>query len=369
MATGWVWHEHYMWHNTGQAGGIFPSSLTIEPGRHFENAETKRRLRNLVEVSGLLDQLVPIRPRAATVDEIARIHDRDYIERVKALSDGMGGEVGIAAPVGPKSFEIAQLSAGGVMAACDAVMAGRVRNAYALVRPPGHHAERAQGMGFCLFCNGAVAIRHLQATHGVKRVAVVDWDVHHGNGTQQAFWDDPDVLTISVHQDRCFPADTGHVHENGGAGAEGACLNLPLPPGCGVGAYEAAFDRVVIPALHRFRPDFILVSCGFDAGAWDPLGRMQMHSDGYRSLTAKVMAAADALCGGRIVAAHEGGYCQTTVPFLGLAVIETMAGIRTGVEDPFLGFFAALGGQDLQPHQDAAIRAAEALLTNVPSKG
>jgi len=365
MKTGFVYHELYMWHNTGNYAGVVPYGNPVQPGEHVENPETKRRLRNLLEVSGLLGQLQTLEARAATEEEILRYHTRDHLERVKALSAEHGGDGGNLSPLGRGSYEIALLSTGGVIRAVDAVMKGEVNNAYALVRPPGHHALADSSMGFCAFGNAALAGLHAMEVHGLDRIAYVDWDVHHGNGTQAAFWEDPRALTISVHQDRCFPVDSGFVGENGEGAGKGFNMNIPLPPGCGVGAYEAAFDRVVIPALQAYRPQLIIVPCGFDAGAHDPLGRMQMHSEGYRNLTRKMMAAADELCEGRLVLCHEGGYNAATVPFYGLAVIEQLSGSRTEVVDPFLELMTALGGQELQPHQEAAIGEAQALVDNL----
>ncbi|MBL8183203.1 MAG: class II histone deacetylase, partial [Blastocatellia bacterium] len=245
-----------------------------QPGEHAENPETKRRLRNLIEVSGLIDHLTPIKPRYATEEELARFHTREHIARIKALSAENGGDASYLTPFGKGSFEIAQLAAGGVMAAFDAVIEGRVANAYALVRPPGHHATADVGMGFCLFGNAVVAILRAQIVHKVGRIATIDWDVHHGNGTQSAFYDRNDVLTISLHQDNLFPADSGALAENGTGKGEGFNLNIPLPPGCGDGAYAAAFEQVVIPALHKFKPELIVVPSGFDGSGVDPLGRM-----------------------------------------------------------------------------------------------
>lgn len=353
-----------MWHNTGNANLLFPSSLTVQPGEHVENAETKRRIRNLLEVSGVLDRLVTIRPRYATEDEIARVHTRDHIARMKAISAAGGGDASPLSPLGNGSFEIALLAAGGTMAAMDAVLTGEVSNAYALVRPPGHHAERGTGMGFCIFGNVPVAIEHAKATHGLGRVVTVDWDVHHGNGTQDAFYDRDDVLVISLHQDGLFPIGTGGHAERGTGKGEGYNLNIPLPPGCGNGAYVEAFARVVIPAIEAYRPDMIVVPSGFDASAVDPMGRMMVTSEGYRQMTAMLMEVADRLCGGRILMSHEGGYSPMYAPYCGLAVLEEMCAWKSPVDDPWLPH-ALWAQQDLQPHQAAAIAGAERLLAGI----
>lgn len=366
MTTGFVWHERYMWHDTGSHAGVLPAVFPVQPGQHAENPETKRRFKNLLEVSGLLDKLVLLAPRAATRDEILKVHTAAYIARIEADSNARGGDAGGLTPFGPGSFEIALLSAGGVIAATDAVLDGTVRNAYALVRPPGHHAMPDSGMGFCMLANAAIAGRHALDVRKLDRIAYVDWDVHHGNGTEAIFWDDPRALTISLHQDRCFPPDTGGLDAIGGGAGEGANINIPLPPGSGVGAYEAAFARVVIPALRKFKPALIFVPSGFDAGGHDPLGRMMMHSDGYRRLTEMLMTVADSVCGGRIVMCHEGGYNPPTVPFYGLAVMEALSGLSTGIADPFMALLGGMGGQELQPHQAAVIDQAARLVDRIP---
>ena len=366
MTTGWLCHELYFWHDTSTYASFFPPSLTIEPGIHSENPQTKRRMRNLVEVSGLLPHLVALEPRPASEDELARWHDRAYIARIKAGSGRVKGDDEGLTPYGQGSFEIACLAAGGTIIATEAVLGGMVANAYALVRPPGHHAVASNGMGFCLFGNVAVAVMHARAAHRVGRVAVVDWDVHHGNGTQAAFYGERDVLTISMHQDRLFPLDSGGIEENGQGRGQGANLNVPLPAGSGDGAYRAAFERVVVPALERFAPELIVVACGFDASGADPLGRMLVTSDGFRELTSMLMAAAGRLCGGRLVLSHEGGYSEMHAPFCGLAVVETLCGHRTGVIDPRLASMAAVAGHDLLPHQEQAIARAAALVERVP---
>jgi len=361
MTTGFVVHERYMWHDTGSAAHFLPSGGFIEPGRHDENPETKRRFRGLIEATGLADHLTHLSPVVATEDDLLRYHTREYVDKVKSFSAANGGEAGIDAPVGRGTFEIALLAVGGLFRAYDAVIGGEVDNAYALIRPPGHHALPDMGIGFCLFGNNVLSIKRAKELHGVERVAVVDWDVHHGNGTQFAFYEDPSVLTISVHQENFLPPDSGTIEETGAGAGEGYNINVPLPAGSGVGAYLAAFERVVVPALLAFRPDLVVVSSGLDAAAFDPLARMMLHSECYRSLTRMLLDVALEVCDGRLVMAHEGGYDAAYVPFCGLAVLEEMSSVRTECEDPFLPIIAGFGGQELRPHQDEAICRAQAL--------
>jgi acetoin utilization deacetylase AcuC-like enzyme len=181
--TGFVFEELYLWHHTGASAGVMPHGLAVEPGQHFESPESKRRIRNVLDVSGLLDRLVRLRAEPVDEDYLAQFHTREHIARIKSHSAASGGDAGIQTPFGQGGFEIAQLAAGGTLQALKATLNGKVKNAYALVRPPGHHAERDRGRGFCLFGNIALAVMHARAQLGVGRVAIVDWDVHHGNGT------------------------------------------------------------------------------------------------------------------------------------------------------------------------------------------
>lgn len=356
--TGYVFAERFLWHDPGSIS----FSKWVEPGEPWENKETKRRMHSLLDVSGLLSELVPISPRSATREEITRFHTVEYHDRIVHESglDG-GGDGGELARFAQGGYEIAALSAGGVLAACEEVKSGRIENAYCLVRPPGHHAIKARGMGFCIFSNVALAALHCKLALGWPRVAIVDYDVHHGNGTQDCFWNDPDVLFISLHQADNYPQQTGALTEVGGPDALGTTINIPLPPGSGSGCYAYAFDTVVIPALHRFKPDIILVSSGFDASDADPLGSMMLSSQDFKSFTEKMLAAAKTLCGGRIVFAHEGGYSKDYVPFCGLAVLEALSGHATAVVDPYLDEIRQRGYQDLQPHQAALVDAAASL--------
>jgi acetoin utilization deacetylase AcuC-like enzyme len=365
MATGFLFHEKYMWHDTGSAALWYPAGPLVQPGEHAESPETKRRLRNLLEVVDLLDHFVPLKPRMAGEEEILRVHTADYVRSIKTKSDAWGGNAGDGTPFGRGSYEIAQLSTGGVMAALDAVVEGSVTNAYALVRPPGHHAEPDMGRGFCIFANIAIAIRHAKAVHGIDRVAVVDWDVHHGNGTQKIFYEDPSVLTISIHQDSWYPSESGHLNETGTGAGEGYNINVPLPPGSGREPYLETFKRVVAPALTAFRPELIVVASGFDGSIYDPLGRMMVTSEVYREMTRTLKTVAAEVCGNRLLLSHEGGYSAAYVPYCGLAVMEELSGRNSGVEDPFLESVSSVGGHQLYPHQDEVIAQAETLAKRV----
>ena len=363
MTTGYVWHEIYAWHDTNlNRLGHAPAGPTAQPFPHAESPETKARLAGLVEVSGLLDELVKIPARAATEEDLLRVHTSAHVESIKAQSAAGGGDAGDGVtPFGRGSYEIARLAAGGTIAATEAVLAGTVDNAYALVRPPGHHATREQGMGFCLFANVAVAIEWARAHHGVERIAVVDWDVHHGNGTQSVFEADPDVLTVSLHQDGLFPVLSGAMDERGVGAGEGSVLNVPLPAGTGNGGYVDALRDAVVPALTDFRPELLLVASGFDASAMDPLGNMVVTSSGYREMTRILLDAAADLCDGRLVMSHEGGYSPVYVPYCGLAVLEELSGHRTGVLDPFEDGYIELPAQTTSEAQRAVIAAAAGL--------
>ncbi len=351
MTTGFVWDERYAWHQQG----LMPLGPDTEPFPGPDTPETKRRIYSLVQTSGLAEHLTPLASRLATEDELKRLHTADHVERVKRVSAAGGGSVGESVSIGEGGYEIAALATGGCLVAVDAVLEGRVDNAYALVRPAGHHAEAAQGRGFCVFGNTALAAHHARVTHSVVRLAIIDWDVHHGNGTEDAFYTDPNVLTISIHQDRNYPIDRGQVDALGEGAGKGANINLPLPPGSGHGAYIGVIEQVVLPALKAFKPELIMIASGVDASARDPLGRMLCSGETYRGMTDLLMSAASDLCNGRLVACHEGGYAPTPAPFCTLAILESMAGHRTGIIDPMAERLAQTPGHTLLPEQQAII--------------
>ncbi len=365
MTTGFVWDERFAWHQQG----AMPLGPDAEPYPGPDTPETKRRIYSLVQTSGLGAKLTCLDPRPATVEELSRLHDADYVERVRQISAEGGGSVGETVSIGEGGFEIAALAAGGCITAVDAVLEGRVDNAYALVRPAGHHAEAGRGRGFCVFGNTVLAALHARAVHGIERLAIIDWDVHHGNGTEDAFDADPNVLTLSIHQDGNYPDGRGELDDRGEGAGEGANINIPLPPGSGHEAYVRTIERVVLPALRTFRPDLIMIASGVDASARDPMGRMLCSAETFRAMTELVMAAAEDLCGGRLVACHEGGYAPTHAPFCTLSIIETLAGERTGVVDPMAARLSKTPGHAIQPAQAAVIEAAARLAVAVPKGG
>ena len=295
-----------------------------------------------------------------------RVHDREYSERLQRESgQPAGGDAGDGiSPFGKNGYDIMLLAAGSAIAAVEAVVAGAVDNAYALVRPSGHHALADHGMGMAYLGNLAIAAKHARAELGVERIAVVDWDVHHGNGTQTAFYDDPDVLTISLHQENVFPPGSGGIEERGEGAGHGTAINVPLPPGTGDGGYDYAVRTVVVPAIRRFAPDLVLVASGFDAGAMDPLARQMLSSEGFRTMARQVLDAAREVCDGRVAMIHEGGYSPVYVPFCGLAVMEERGGARV-LPDPYLALVQGFGGQGLQPHQRAVVDEVAALVGDV----
>lgn len=328
MTTGFFMDERCFWHAGGNYAFTMPIGGLVQPlasGGLPENPETKRRLRNLMEVTGLMAELDVRSAQQATRDDLLRVHPAAYLDDFKRLSDTGGGELGLRTPFAAGGFEIAALSAGLSIAAVEAVASGDLQNAYALSRPPGHQALPDFPNGFCLLANIAIAIEAAKAKGLVNRVAVLDWDVHHGNGTEAIFYHRDDVLTISLHQEGNYPLDTGALADRGKGAGEGYNINLPLHAGSGHTAYLHALDRIVIPALEAFQPDMIIVACGFDAAIVDPLARMQATAKTFAAMTRKIKATAQKLCDGKLVLVHEGGYSEAYVPFCGHATIAALA--------------------------------------------
>lgn len=291
------------------------------PG-HPESAGRLRAIVSFLESEGVLSKLQRIEPRDATSEDLALVHSQALIEGVRAASEsGRQGWIDVDTYVVAKSWAAALRSAGGVLAATDAVLAGEVDSAFALVRPPGHHAGPSYAMGFCLFDNVAVAAAHAIQRRGLERVAIIDFDVHHGNGTQDAFERDPRVLYFSTHQYPFYPG-TGNWDETGA----GNIINVPLPRGCRDAEFLAAYRDVCAPALRRFQPQLILVSAGFDAHFADPLAQELVSCRGYYDIATLLRELAGELCEGRIVFALEGGYDHTALAWSARACFDALLG-------------------------------------------
>ena len=288
--TGIVRDNRYLEHDTG--------------GYHVENPQ------RLVHIYRALDDLdglfVDIPPRAATREEITAVHDPEYVDRIAATAGKEPHHLDADTVTSPKTYEVSLLAAGGVLAAIDAVM-GDLANAFALVRPPGHHAEGDRAMGFCIFNNVAIGARYARSKHGLERILIVDWDLHHGNGTQHTFYTDPHVLYFSTHQYPYYPG-TGHYTEIGEGEGKGYTVNCPLSPGYGDADYANILRHCLRPIALAYQPQLILVSAGFDIYHRDPLGGMAVTEKGFARLTDIIMEIAHTVCEGRMVMTLEGGY-------------------------------------------------------------
>lgn len=296
--TGFVYHPDYLAHDMG---AYHPES----PGR-------LRAIVSRLETTGLLPQLIQIAPHPPDADWIGswvtQVHAPAYLKHLQGHVPEQGRiSLDPDTSMSSGSLNAAYLAVGGVLAAADAIVEGRAQNVFCAVRPPGHHAESTHAMGFCLFNNVAIAARYLQKRHGLERVAIVDWDVHHGNGTQHTFYEDPSVYFFSTHQYPYYPG-TGKADETGSGRGQGYTKNVPLPAGMGDAEYVRIFDTVLRPALKAYRPDAIIISAGFDAHRDDPLAGMQLSTDGYRVLSRTVTEIAGEFCRGRVLSSLEGGY-------------------------------------------------------------
>jgi acetoin utilization deacetylase AcuC-like enzyme len=310
-----------------------PIYLEHDLPSHPENARRLRRILEVLEGEGLLDRLTHLEPRPATDTELERVHAPEHVARVRQVARSGGGNLDADTYVAPHSYDAALMAAGGLVRAVEATLAGEIDNVFALVRPPGHHATPSRAMGFCLFNNIAVAARAVLAGGGAERVLIVDFDVHHGNGTEAIFDDDPAVFYASTHQYPYYPG-TGHWSEMGSGVGEGTVLDVPLPPGVGDAGYARIFSELIWPLAERFGPDVILVSAGYDAHWNDPLAQMNLSLGGYAWLGRELMDMATRLCGGRIVFTLEGGYQLDVLAYGVLNAFYAMLGEDT-IADPF----------------------------------
>ncbi|RLC55109.1 MAG: histone deacetylase [Chloroflexi bacterium] len=309
-----------------------PIYLEHDLPSHPENARRLKRILNTLEDEGMLARLRHLKPRPATAEELQCVHTPEHIERVRRTAQTGGGYLDPDTYVSSRSFDAALMAAGGVVRAVEGVLTGEIANAFALVRPPGHHATATRAMGFCLFNNIAVAAKAALTGGQAQRVFIADFDVHHGNGTQDAFADDPAVFYFSTHQYPYYPG-TGHWRETGYGAGEGTVLNVPLPPGVGDAGFAQIYAELVWPLAERFRPNLMLVSAGYDAHWSDPLAQMNLSLTGYARLQRELVHMAGHLCDGRIVFTLEGGYQLDVLAHGVLNAFYAMLGEET-ITDP-----------------------------------
>ncbi len=292
---------------TGLAADVRVRQHDVAPGEPDIPARFTA-VTNHLRTAGLTDRLVPLEVRSATDDDLALVHTRDYIALVEhEIAQGRRQLSTGDTTISPHSAEAARVATGSALSAVDAVFSGQVQNAFCVVRPPGHHAGSARGMGFCLFNSVAIAARYAQRKHGVERVLIADWDVHHGNGTQDIFYSDGSVLFFSTHQSPWYPG-TGAANETGEGAGAGKTINCPLPAGSGSAKVFGAFRDVLLPAAAAFRPDLILISAGFDSRVGDPLGQFLLRDEDFHHLTGMLTDLASTYCQNRLVSVLEGGY-------------------------------------------------------------
>ncbi|MGL4649312.1 MAG: histone deacetylase family protein [Caldilineaceae bacterium] len=311
-----------------------PFNLRHTREGHPENFRRLEKSLALLRQDGILDAMLEVPSNAAPVDALLKVHTPRYIERLQMSQMLGGGHLDADTYLNADSYQAALLAVGGVLNVVDTVLWGRADNGMALVRPPGHHALSYLGMGFCLLANVAIAARWAQTRHGVNRVLIIDFDVHHGNGTQEIFWSDPSVLFFSTHQFPFYPG-SGAADELGDESGHGTTLNVPFPAYVGDRGYLEVFRRVLAPAARRFRPQLILLSAGYDAHWLDPLASMQLSVTGYGALMQELLALADELCHGRLVAVLEGGYNLDVLSHSVLSTLRVMSDDPRGVSDPF----------------------------------
>jgi len=308
--------------------GIVADEVFLEhdtSASHPERPERLSHIYRMIQEKGLSKKTVQVKLRAATEKELLRIHSPEHLRTIAGTAERNLTYLDGDTPASKGSYQAALLAAGSLIECLDQVMAGKLKNAFALVRPPGHHAERSRAMGFCLFNNIAVAAAAGLEAHGLKRILIVDWDVHHGNGTQHSFEPEPRVLFFSTHRYPFYPG-TGYFDEMGAGKGAGFTVNVPLPAGCGDGEYAAVFDQVLMPVARKFKPELVMLSAGFDTYYRDPLGGMKITETGIARLTTRVLEIADEFCEGRLVATLEGGYHLEGLASCVYEVLGRMAG-------------------------------------------
>lgn len=316
-----------------KAGLVYdPIYLEHDTGDHVENSQRLVTALSYLKETGIKEKLTCLPPRPALLEELEMVHTADYISYVKSKAEKGGGWLDPDTVMSPKSYEASLYAAGGLLVAVEKVMKGEVDNAFALVRPPGHHAIRGRAMGFCIFNNMAIAAKFALSKFSLNRVLIADFDVHHGNGTQDVFYADPQVLYYSTHQYPFYPG-TGWMDETGAGEGEGTTVNFPMAAGWGDEEYLRAFNEVLVPVARRFQPQLILVSAGFDAHWADQLAMMRVSVKAFAQMVMILKNLAAELCQGHLVFTLEGGYNLRVVASSIKAIFDVLLG-NSEIDDP-----------------------------------
>lgn len=344
--TGIAWSPDFARYSPGPGAAFVPLTPYL-PDDHWDTGRRIQCLHDIVRYAGLKSVVEYTDFAKVPLDHLYQFHSPAYVDESEHRSIG-------------------QLTVGAVCHLVNEVMAGAINNAYAIVRPAGHHAGRGRAGGGCLFANGVFGALKAKRL-GARRVLYLDWDAHYGNGQQEAFWNDPAVLTISIHQSQSFAPETGGLDARGGPDAWGTNINIPVPAGSGTGVYQDIFRLVVEPAAARFQPDLVIVSSGLDGNNIDPSARLRLHAGDYRFMASRIMAVADKYAQGRLVLTHEGGYAVAYIPLCLLAILETLVGESSEIYDPFIERWGTEFALDVPAEARATIDHAASYVSDVPT--
>lgn len=310
-----------------------PVFLKHDTGSHPENALRIRKVMETLEHYGIKDRMREIKPVQANTEQLTAFHTQSYIDRIAKLCESGGGRPDEDTVVSKDSFQSAVMAAGAVITGIDKVMSREVDSAFAMVRPPGHHALQAKSMGFCLFNNVVIGAQHARKKHGLERIMIIDWDFHHGNGTADAFYDTDSVLYFSTHMQASWPG-TGWVSHVGTGRGQGYTINIPLAKGTGDPGFYMVFNQLLLPVIRQYKPELIIVSAGFDAHFADPLGGLEVTCAGFARMADIIKKAAEEVCAGRVVIALEGGYNLEVIGHAVSAVLNEFGEYGINIEEP-----------------------------------
>lgn len=334
IPTGFVWHEDYLLHDVGEMTYTFKNGEKMNVQDEFENPRRALLIKEILEKTGVLSKMTPFSPYYASTEDLLRVHSESHVHDMKEACRRGTREIGLDVYGCSISEQVARLSAGGAMKAVDICMTEDMNQVYSLIRPPGHHAGRDMAMGFCIYNNVAIAASYALEKYNLQRILILDWDVHHGNGTEDIFYDRDDVLFISIHEDNNYPANSGQVDRVGRSQGEGYNINIPLPPGTGDSGYRLVFEKVISPVVAQYQPELIIVSAGQDCNVLDPSARMMVSRDGFCYFGRKIRELASEFALGRLAIIQEGGYSLPYLPIATLGVIEGVTGVTTDFDDP-----------------------------------